>query len=356
MSEPKPTVYVLHGDDHFGIMNFIDDVINKMGDPVTAQMNISRLQAGVDAEGEIRSACLAIPFLTDRRLVIVMGYENYLQKMDSEFGRDPDAKKRKEGRIHEILDFYRGIPQSTALLLVLEDEWTREKGTWSWKVLPAKHWLQAWVENNKATAYYHAFALPRGRDMAAWITNQAKKMGGQISPSAAQALANTIGNDTQLAHNELDKLFTYVNKQRAVEVVDVETLTAPIIKESVFELADAIGQRDCRRALDALHELLTESTSEELIGMVIRQFRLLIIIKEALGTAMSLTEMTGLIKLPAGIVEKYITQAKGYSMAELKGIYQRLLALDLSNKTGQMQPNLALETFIVSVASQSKTT
>jgi hypothetical protein len=64
MSEPKPTVYILHGDDHFGIMNFIDGLIGKMGDPTMAQMNISRLQAGVDAEGEIRSACLAIPFLS----------------------------------------------------------------------------------------------------------------------------------------------------------------------------------------------------------------------------------------------------------------------------------------------------
>ena len=353
MSELKPTVYILHGDDHFGIMNFIDGLIGKMGDPVTAQMNISRLQANVDADSEIRSACLAIPFLTDRRLVIVMGYEDSIRKLDSDVGRDSDTKKRKEGRIQEVLGFLGKIPQSTALLLVIEDEWTREKGSWSWKILPARHWMQNWVEENKTTAYYHVFALPRGRDMTAWITNQAKKMGGQISPLAAQALANAIGNDTQLAHHELEKLFTYVNKQRAVEVADVESLTAPIIKESVFEMADAIGQRDCRRALHALHELLTESTSEELIGMIIRQFRLLIIIKEALGTAMSLTEMTGLVRLPAGIVEKYITQAREYSLTELKGIYQRLLTLDLSNKTGLMQPNLALETFIVSLASQN---
>ncbi len=354
MNESKPTVYLLHGDDHFGIMNFIDGVVKKMGDPVTAQMNISRLQSGLDSESEIRSACLAIPFLTDRRLVIVMGYEEGIRKIDSDVGRDSISKKRKEGRIQEALEFLGSIPQTTALLLVIEDEWIRERGTWSWKTLPPKHWLLNWVEDNKALTYYHVFALPRGRDMTSWIISQAKKMGGQISPSAAQALANAIGNDTQMAHNELDKLFTYVNKQRAVEVSDVEALTAPIIKESIFELADAVGQRDCRRALDALHELLTESTSEELIGMVIRQFRLLIIIKEALGTAMSLTEMTVLIKLPAGIVEKYINQAKGFSLTELTGVYQHLLALDLSNKTGQMQPNLALETFIVSLASQGR--
>jgi DNA polymerase-3 subunit delta len=353
MSETKPTVYILHGDDHFSIMSFIDGLIGKMGDPVTAQMNISRLQAGVDTEGEIKAACLAIPFLVERRLVIVMGYEEALKKMDSDAGRDAESKKHKAGRIKELLDFLGGIPQSTALLLVVEDEWIREKGSWTWKALPAKHWLMSWVEENKPNAYYRHFDLPRGRDMAVWISNQAKKMGGQITPTAAQALATTIGNDTQLAHHELEKLFTYVNNQRAVELTDVEALSAPIIKESVFEMADAIGRRDCRRALDALHDLLADSTIEELIGMIIRQFRLLIIIKEALGAAVSLTEMVGLVKLPAGIVEKYITQARGYSLNELKNIYRRLLTLDISNKTGQMQPNIALETFIVSLVDQA---
>jgi DNA polymerase-3 subunit delta len=351
MNEQKPVVYLLHGDDHFGIKIFIDGLIDKMGDRVTAQMNINRLQAGVDSEGDIKSACLAIPFLSDRRLVILSGFEESLKKLDGETGRDAEARKRRVARQKELLDFLAGIPRSTALLLIIEDEWIRERGEWGWRNMPAKHWLLTWAEGTKDSAYYRLFALPRGRDMVTWINNQAKKMDGQISPAAAQVLAMAIGNDTQLAHNELEKLFTYVNRQRIVGTEDVELLTAPVIRESIFEMADAIGRRDSRRALDALHDLLIESSMEELTGMIIRQFRLLLITKEALNTSMTVTEMSGLVKLPAGIVEKYITQARGYSLPELKGIYQRLLTLDITNKTSQMSPEVAMDTFIVSLAS-----
>jgi DNA polymerase-3 subunit delta len=351
MSESKPTVYLLHGDDHFGIVSFVDGVIAKMGNPDDAQMNISRLQIGVDSDGEIKSACLAIPFLTDRRMVVLSGSEEQIRKMDADIGRDPEARKQRDNRRIEYLEFLTNIPQSTALLLIIEDEWVREKGAWGWKTLPSKHWLLTWADGHKTTAYYRMFQLPRGRDMTAWIENQTRKMGGQIKPSAAQALAEAIGNDTQMAHQELQKLLTYVNHQRAIDLPDVEQLTAPVIQESIFEMTDALGRRDSRRALDVLHELLVESSMEELIGMIIRQFRLLLIIKEALGTAMTVTEMSGLVKLPVGIVEKYISQARGYSLAELKGVYKQLLILDISNKTGQMPPEVALDTFVVSLAS-----
>jgi len=350
MSVSKPVVYLLHGDDHYGIMSFIDGLIAKMGNPDYAQMNISRLQAGVDTEGEIKSACLAIPFLTERRMVILSGFEETIRKIDAEPGRDAEARKRKDKRIKEVLDFLASIPQSTALLLVLEDEWVREKGAWGWKSLPLKHWLLSWVDVEKNSAYYRLFSLPRGRDMVAWINNQARIMGGQITPEATLALTDAIGNDTQLAHHELEKLFTYVNQDRAVGLSDIERLTAPVVQESIFEMADAIGRRDSRRALDALHDLLSESPLEELFGMIIRQFRLLLLVKEALGTSMTVTEMSGLIRLPAGIVEKYINQARGYNLAELKNIYKQLLALDVSNKTGQMPPEVAMDAFIVSLS------
>jgi DNA polymerase-3 subunit delta len=353
MSESKPSIYLLHGDDHFGIMGFIEGLVAKMGDPVAAQMNINRLQVGVDQERDIKSTCLAIPFLRDRRLVILTGFEEILKNLDADAGRDADAKKRRDTQRKETLDFLSDIPQSTALLLIVEDEWIKVKGAWDWKTLPVKHWLTTWMEGNKTNAYDRLFALPRGKDMITWINKQAQKMGGQISPAAAQALASAIGNDTQLAHHELDKLFTYVNRQRAVDVADVESLTAPIIQENVFEMADAIGRRDSRRALGALHDLLKESSMEELTGMVIRQFRLLMLVKEALATSMTVTEMSGLVKLPVGIVEKYINQARGYSLKELKGIYRRLLTLDLSNKTSQMPPEVALDMFIVSITSQA---
>ncbi|MBN2257663.1 MAG: DNA polymerase III subunit delta [Anaerolineaceae bacterium] len=348
----KPVIYLLHGDDHFGLMSFIDVLIGKMGNSTTAQMNISRLQAELDSDADIMSACLSMPFLSERRLVILTGLVEKLGKTDTGIQTKNQSTIHSLDHKKNILDFFQSIPRTTALILIVEDEWVRDRGAWGWKVMPGKHWLIAWARNNPSMAYYRVFTLPRGKDMINWISSQVLKMGGQISPPAAQALALAIGNDTQRAHQELDKLLTYVNYERPVEISDVEYLTKPGIDENIFEMADASGRRDGKQALDKLHDLLVHSSAEELFGMVSRQFRLLIIVKEALGTAMTLTEMCGLIKLPAAIVEKYIHQAQGYSLNELKGIYRRLLELDLSNKRSLMPADVALDVFIVSLTTQ----
>lgn len=356
MNETKPVIYLLHGDDHFGLMSFVESLTAKMGDPTIAQMNINRFQAGIDTDSDIKSACLAIPFLTERRLVILTGLVERAKKPDVKIESSSGNPNRDLVSQKEILDFFGSIPTTTALVLVVEDEWVRGKGEWGWRNLPEKHWLMKWVKENQAIVWYRLFALPRGRDMVDWINTQVRKMNGQITPSAAQALAEAIGNDTQLAHHELIKLLTYVDYERAVELKDIELLTIPAIKQTVFDMVDAIGRRDVKRSLETLHELLTESAAEELMGMIIRQFRLLIIVREVLGTAMSLTEICELVRLPAGLVEKLINQARGYYLTELRAIYQRLLELDLSNKTSQMPSEVALDTFIISLATKEKIT
>ncbi len=353
MEDSKPIIYLLHGDDHFGLMGFIEILIGKMGEPATAQMNINRLQTGIDSDGDIKSACLAIPFLSERRLVILTGFAEKLKKSDSNLNSGNGESRNTLGQQKEAIEFFKSIPSTTALVLVVEDEWVRDKGEWGWKNMPDRHWLPTWVKKNTTLAWYKVFALPRGKDMVTWIDKQVRKMGGKISMAAAQELSLSIGYDTQLAHQEIMKLLTYVDYQRPIEVSDVELLAISVIKQNVFDMVDAIGRRDLKYALATLHELLNESAAEELMGMIIRQFRLLIIIKEALGTSMSVTDMCGLVRLPVGIVEKLMNQARGFSFSELKSIYHHLLDLDLSNKTSQSPPEVVLDTFIVSLAEQA---
>jgi len=38
-----PVVYILHGDDEYAIAQFLASIEEKMGDPASAQMNITRI-------------------------------------------------------------------------------------------------------------------------------------------------------------------------------------------------------------------------------------------------------------------------------------------------------------------------
>ena len=67
--------YILHGDDDFGRDEELARLRNRMAgdDPAMADLNTVILDSQKLTLGELRHACDSIPFMADRRLVIVHG-------------------------------------------------------------------------------------------------------------------------------------------------------------------------------------------------------------------------------------------------------------------------------------------
>ena len=100
-----------------------------------------------------------------------------------------------------------------------------------------------------------------------------------------------MGNETQVALQEIRKLLEYANYQRAVEQEDVELLTASTAQVNIFEMVDALAEGNASKA-QRLLQVLMEMDRESVFGMVVRQFRLLIQAREGLDD--------GLIARPGG--------------------------------------------------------
>ena len=95
-----------------------------------------------------------------------------------------------------------------------------------WEKFGASHWLVKWVEKSKGRAMFRDFSLPTIQKMPDWIIQKTKELKGQIDPEAAQELATMVGNNPRIASLEIEKLLTYVNYQRPIEIADVDLLTA----------------------------------------------------------------------------------------------------------------------------------
>ena len=135
-------IFFLHGDDEAGITERVNVLSGLLGDPSLADLNLTTLDGRVCDENDIRNAALAIPFLSDHRLVIV---QNALSRINQ------DSQKK---RFTALLD---EIPPSTQLVLIIPDEtaWVKDKdtGRWekSWKVLSSSHFLVKWAKENSST-------------------------------------------------------------------------------------------------------------------------------------------------------------------------------------------------------------
>ncbi len=164
-------------------------------------------------------------------------------------------------------------------------------------------------------------------------------------------LATLVDSDPRLAYQETQKLLAYVNYSRTVEADDVQMLTADVGQGDVFVLVEALGNRDGRKALGMLQRLLEYQDYFSIFGMVVRQFRQLILTRDILDSGGGKDEIVRGLKLFPNpwLAERLIIQARRFTAHDLVRIYHRLLEVDEAVKTSQMTGDLALVTLVASL-------
>lgn len=342
MSDEKPVVYILQGDDREAIETHIKVFHHSLGSPDMADMNTTRLEGKSINLNDLRAAALALPFLTERRLVIV---EDALQFFDGKSGKETQAS------ITALLD---ALPTSTALVLVIPDmqRVRKQGGEWVkyWERLTPKHWLMQWAAQAGSRVFIQECGLPSEREMARWIQKKASELGGSFSTIAAQTLAEYLGNNTQRTLQEIIKLLTYVNYERSVDDDDVRRLSIQDKESDIFAMVDAIAIRDGENALKMLHLLLEDMDFIQVFSMVVRQFRLMLQARELVDQGGDAAHLAKILGLQPFIARKVYGQVQSFDLPTLKSIYSFLLKMDVDSKTGVMAGDLALDIFVTRMA------
>jgi len=342
MPEPFP-ILILHGNDEFAIAAHVARLCASLGDPATAEMNIARFdgRSGLDFEA-FNTAVNAAPFLATHRVVVLeqptaafpaaAARKKFVETLDEAPPDTPIPSSLARKKFLELLD---KAQPSTTIALVEYEELKRDA------------WLLKWAAKSGGRAGVHVYNMPKHWEMPRWIEAEAKKQGGRIEPDAAARLSEMVGEDTRIAAQELTKLFTFVNFERPIRLLDVEKVSIVSAQGSVFELVDALGLKDGKKAQHVLHQLLEQEEAFELWGMVIRQFRLLLQAREMLDEHSTTLDVQNTLGLRDFVAQKVCGQAGRFSLSALESIYHKLLEIDEGAKTSQVPLDLALDTFIV---------
>jgi DNA polymerase-3 subunit delta len=330
MAKTPPAVYILHGEDEFGIAQVVADLENRLGDTAAAAINVTHLDGRALLLDDLATAVYAMPFLAQRRLVIVL---------------DPLAGLGSPATRQKFISLLDNVPPTTALLLIEHHVLTpyadRKKGR--------RHWLEDWASKAGDRVFVKAFEMPKGGALVRWILDRARACGGQFTTAAAQQLVALVGDDTRLIDQEIQKLLVYVNFRRPVEPDDVSSLTAYTRTADIFAMVDALGNRNGQEAVRLLHRLLSEQDAMSILGMVIRQFRLLLLAREVLDAGGGERAVARQVKIHPFVAGKITSQAQRFDLPALEAVYRQLLALDEAIKTGQVEADLALDTFVVAL-------
>lgn len=314
--------YLFHGDDDHSQRQTLLDLLAKLGDPAMLDLNTTRFEGNVTIK-EIRNACDAMPFLAPVRLVIV---------------KDLLAKKLPKSFLDELLAYLPQLPEKTRLVFLEAAE------------LNHSHALVKLAEGSEK-GYVRKFTRPQGSELERWIDQQVRDQGGRITPHAAQMLAINVGNDLRALSHEVDKLVLYKTNAGVIDEKDVALLCPYAAEANIFDLVDAVGKRNSVAAASLLQQKLNDGTDPfYLFTMFVRQFRLLIQVKELATQGFRPPEIAKELKLHAFVAGKLHQQANGFAMNLLEKVYAHLLDIDVGVKTGKADMTLALQLLVVNLA------
>lgn len=350
MSSPTPIVYVFHGGDEPTLKEKLKAFIAKAVDPATADLNTSKLDSSAEL-GQIQSAASSLPFLAETRLVLI---DNMTESNSGRAAIDELAKL-----LPTLPAWARVVFVETGLQDSNGDTDSARKRKTSRRSALKK--LVKIVEDDPR-GKVHEFSLPN--DPRKWLTQRAGTHGATLEPHAAQILAERVGEDFVLADTELAKLAAYAN-DRPISAKDVELLTPFTPEANIFHMVDALGKRDGQVAL-TLFRQLTDAGDEpiRLFSMIVRQFRLLLMMRDHLDSGGSINNAGQALGLSDFVAKKIAEQARRYTIPQLERIYRLLLETDVSMKGGiaddeiigktvdRIDPALALEEFIVRLSAR----
>ena len=147
---------------------------------------------------------------------------------------------------------------------------------------------------------------------------------------------------------ELEKLICYCMDKDVIEPQDVDAITTEQISNKVFEMVDAIASHKQKQAMDLYYDLLAlREAPMRILFLITRQFQILLTVKVMSNQGFGNKDIASKAGCPEWAVRKYQSQAKAFSLEQIKKALADGVSYEESVKTGYMNDRMAVELFIV---------
>lgn len=279
-----------------------------------SNMNFNAFEGKDINPKEIIDLAETLPFFAERRVILI---EN------SGFFKNA---------CEELAEYLPQVAPSTYLIFVEEEVDKRSK----------------MYKTMKKDGRIAEFATQSEELITRWILARLKKEGKNITGSVMQLFLSKTGTDMGNIDRELEKLICYTLDKNVIEAKDVEAIATEQTTNKIFEMVNAIAEHNQRRALDLYYDLLTlKEPSMRIMYLITRQFQILLNVRDMAGKGFDNQTIAQKAGIPPFAVKRNLTQAKGFTIAQLKRALYDGVDLEEAVKTGRMNDQMAVELFIM---------
>jgi DNA polymerase-3 subunit delta len=348
-------IVLIHGPVELLRAEAITEQARSCGDdPELVDLNTTRLEGRSVTPAEVENASATLPFLAERRLVIVEGLlarlaapakgkgkageavvaagPGPIEEAGDEEGPSPAVLK---GQTKAFLAYFEQVPDSTLLILVEEDIAGGQ----------ALRKLQDLSRDGRARII--TCEKLRRSDLPGWIRNRAQMRKVTLDGAAMMDLAEFVGDELRQIDQELIKLGDYA-RGRTVTREDVRRLVPATRVASVFDLVDALGGGNGPVASKLMtHALDVDGEPPlRLLSMIARHYRQLLQLKAMQAQGVKGPEIARSLGIFEWKMTGMVNQANRHSFARLEQALERMLAADESIKTGRLTDREAMDVLL----------
>ncbi len=245
--------YLFHGDEEFVKESAYRALLNAA---VVENPDFNLTTIDTDSAQEIISACETLPFMSERRMVV-------LRRLPVD----------KDGRA--IADYIERIPRETVLLFLI-------KGKADGKT--------ALVKRMKSIGRDVEFNTLDDNEIIRWLISNAKKGGCALSRENAQYILTLTGHDMLNVSNELKKLIAYCNYKDEISYDTIDRMVTRNPEYKLFSMFDAFMKGDLHDGFHMLDSILGSKRDEEALsvsGYLLGCFKNMLSVSDLMHTGMS---------------------------------------------------------------------
>jgi DNA polymerase-3 subunit delta len=319
-------VYLFAGEEAYLIDLCLDKVEKLLA---IDDLNKELFYASDSNSEDILHAVVTLPFLSDKRLVIVKG----VNKM-----RAADAERIKE--------YFPKVVDSSCLVLLYSDNYKKEA------IAKRKELINACLASKNCVAVdcrkqYESEARE-------FIKLELAGKGKTASYDLVSKIIEENGTDFLNISNEIEKLSLYVGK-RSKEITedDLEKVGGYTKEINIYALSSDIESKNLKGAILVLEKLFSDGEEPVMIlSAISSSVRKMLNAKSMLEEQnMSTPEVASSLRIHSFYSGVFFSNLKKYSTKTLKAALKSILLADTAIKTGSNDAISALEKVVLSICS-----
>jgi DNA polymerase-3 subunit delta len=325
-------IIFLYGQDSYRINQKLQEIISGYKTKNPSGLNLIRLDFAENKPEDFFEAVKSDSLIPEKKLII-------LKNVFSAQGGPASGRKTNSELFLEFLESRNFDKRDDVILVAIEFRLSSGNRNSEGKLF---EYL------TKKPNQAQKFELLKEYEVKNWIRKSLNANGIEIASDALDFFISSCGLDLWRLDSEIKKIADFSAEsgsvsggkiRRVINKSQLEDLIISSVEHNIFELTDALAKKNKKRALLALFKALDNGEKPtELLGLMAWQVRNLLRFK--------ISTKSSELKLHPFVLEKTKEAAKYFSMNELNAILSKIINLDLTFKTSDVDVKSALSLLI----------